>query len=188
MNSAIKSKGFTLIELMIAITIIGVLVALALPSYNNYIRTSARADAQSQMLKIAGDLARWRAKNLSYTGFVPETGFATTTGSLASVANATIYIPAGSTLTNYRYQIVLLDGSRTAALNSTDIRAGQGWIMVAVPNTGNSRLKLASRLVLNSQGLRCLSDIADSEATMKTYIATTTKSDSQLCSSPSKPW
>lgn len=188
MNIAIKSKGFTLIELLIAIAIISVLVALALPSYNRYIRSSARADAQSQMLKIAGDLARWRAKNLSYSGFVPESGFAAARGSIASVDNATIYIPIGSDSTNYRYQLVLLDGSRTTALNSTDIRAGQGWIMIAVPNTGNSKLNLASRLVLNSQGLRCLSDIADSEVTMKGYIVSTSKTDSQLCSTPSKPW
>lgn len=40
-----KNKGFTIIELMIAIAIIGVLAALALPSYNNYLERSKTSEA-----------------------------------------------------------------------------------------------------------------------------------------------
>ena len=188
MTTALKSKGFTLIELMIAITIVGVLAAFALPSYSNYIRTAARADAESQMLRIAGDLARWRSKNLSYTGFIPETGFAATAGSLVTVSNATIYLPYGSDSTNYKYQIALLDNTRLAPLTSTNIRAGQGWIMIAKPNPANLTLSSASRIVLSSQGVRCLTDNAMSDGTMKTSIATTGISDADLCIAPSKPW
>jgi type IV pilus assembly protein PilE len=174
---------------MIAITIVGVLVALALPSYQKYIRSAARADAQSQMLKFAGDLERWRAKNLSYTGFLPSSGFAASAGSLVSVSGATIYLPIGSDSTNYKYQLALLDSTRTAALTSTDIRAGRGWIMIAQPNTSNTSLTLASRLVLNSQGLRCQTDSAMTDATMKTNIANVSGlSDAALCTDPSKSW
>ena len=188
MTVLIKYKGFTLLELMVTITIIGILAAFALPAYTQYSRRAVTADAQSQMLKLAGDLERWRAKTLSYTGFVPETGYAAAAGSLVSVTGATIYFPKGSTSSNYKYQLALLDGTRTAALNSTSVTAGQGWIMVAQPNTANSILSSASRLVLSSQGLRCLTNSAVSDAIMKANIASSTISDAALCSNPSKPW
>ena len=46
-------QGFTLMELMIVVAIIGILAAIALPNYNDYVRRSNRSAAQSQMMDIA---------------------------------------------------------------------------------------------------------------------------------------
>jgi len=62
-----KQKGFTLIELMIVITIIGILAAIALPSYQNYVQEARRADAKAALLSIQLEQEKWRANNPAYT-------------------------------------------------------------------------------------------------------------------------
>ena len=48
-----RARGFTLIEIMITVAIIGILVAIAVPSYNGHLRKSRRAEAQGFMTQIA---------------------------------------------------------------------------------------------------------------------------------------
>jgi len=53
-----KSRGFTLIELMIVIVVIGILAAIAYPSYSRYVDRAAIADGKSALLSAAQQMER----------------------------------------------------------------------------------------------------------------------------------
>ena len=74
-------KGFTLIELMIVVVIIGILSAISYPSYTEYLRESARADAKVGLSKIADKLERFYLQNNTYTTSFAAAGLNTSSTS-----------------------------------------------------------------------------------------------------------
>lgn len=63
-----RNSGFTLSELMIVVAIIGILLTIGIPSYENYLDRARRSDAIGALQDIANRIERYNYANNSYTG------------------------------------------------------------------------------------------------------------------------
>lgn len=119
-------KGFTLIELMIVVSIIGILAAIAYPSYHNYKIRTHRTDAQAEMIAIGQSLSQYKATRGNYS-------------------NATIDRIYGNSVTP-KQGTALYD----LTLNVTD----STWTLIAIPKSRTSQVDNGN-IILNSQGQKC---------------------------------
>jgi type IV pilus assembly protein PilE len=69
-----KNTGFTLIELMIVVAIIGIISAIAYPSYDDYMKKSRRSDAKVGLTAMADKQERFYLQNNTYTNNTANVG------------------------------------------------------------------------------------------------------------------
>lgn len=62
-----RLHGFTLVELMVVVTLIAILAAIAVPAYQDFVRKARRADAKRDLTAVQLAQERWRANNVAYT-------------------------------------------------------------------------------------------------------------------------
>jgi type IV pilus assembly protein PilE len=67
-------KGFTLIEVMITVAIIGILAAVTYPSYNEYIWRSHRTEAQQELIRLANLQEQLFVDQRTYTANMSDLG------------------------------------------------------------------------------------------------------------------
>jgi type IV pilus assembly protein PilE len=130
-------KGFTLIELMIVVAIIGIIAMFAYPAYQESVRKTKRTDAQASMMQIAGQLQRYKIAN--FTFFKAGT---TTPITLADAGVPSVLPTSASPL----YNLTLIN-----------VNAGT-WTLTATPTNAQTG---DGHLVLNHRGQRCWKKASD---------------------------
>lgn len=171
-----RHKGFTLIELMVTVAMVAILASIAIPSYRQYAIRNAESQAQAKMKQLEIELNRWRATALTYKGFKPAkvASDGTTSYDYDETDNKTIYVPANSTVDNYQYKILLVDGDNTAnslvrsrsttTLTNADLVTGRSWVMYATPNP--TKFNDAHKILLTSSGTQCKTKNSDTSVTI----------------------
>jgi len=111
-----RNNGFTLIELMITVAVIGILAAVAYPSYNDYLIRATRSAAQSFMLDVSNKEEQYLLDARIYTPVANNAGF-TTLGLTVPVEVSRFYSlsVASVTASTYTIQAAPIVGTRQAA-------------------------------------------------------------------------
>lgn len=131
-------KGFTLIELMIVVAILGILAAIAYPSYTGYIERGIRADTMSEMQQIASRIESNKITYRRYDRIPLNTIFSNT------VSGAGTTFPSSGTPI-YNITISPVAGNNLGSGN---------WTLTATPISG-TRMATDGTLTLNSVGQKC---------------------------------
>ena len=66
MNSNRKIQGMSLVELMIALAIMGIIAAIGIPTYNNQIMSTKRDEAKTTLVQLKLQQENYRLENISY--------------------------------------------------------------------------------------------------------------------------
>tara|TARA_B100002003_G_scaffold219883_1_gene221880 strand:+ start:11830 stop:12291 length:462 start_codon:yes stop_codon:yes gene_type:complete len=110
-----KSLGFTLVEVMIAVVIVGIIAAVGYPSYQSMMVSANRSTAQADLMGFASAMERHYATTFSYNGA------ATGSGNTGSPEVFTAYSPSTEPASKKKYTLTI--HAVSADGNSYELRA-----------------------------------------------------------------
>ncbi|KMQ73639.1 type IV pilin protein [Marinobacter subterrani] len=125
MTAVKRQSGITLIELMIVVAIIGIIAAIALPSYNRYVENARAADAKSALMSLANAMERFHTQNMTYAG-----------ASVGSAAGAIFPDEAPLDGSAKFYDLVITSQSAIAFRIEAQPKNGQGGGTIALLSNG----------------------------------------------------
>lgn len=70
-----RNKGFSLLELMITVAIVGILAAVAIPSYTQYVVRANRTDAQDRLTEVLFEQERFQLRKRTYADDLGDLGY-----------------------------------------------------------------------------------------------------------------
>jgi type IV pilus assembly protein PilE len=117
------NKGITLLELLVVILIVGILAAVAIPTYTGYMVRARRADAKTVLEQVRAAQEMWKAERGSY---------ATDGGATAEVKlQNTMGVPATTISIYYTWSFTVKNANAfTARATPTGSQAADGWLEI----------------------------------------------------------
>ena len=119
--NAMKKTGFSLFELMVVVAIVAILAAIAIPSYQDSVRKSRRAESQSQLIAFAGVAELMFTQSTSYATVALTNTSDFYSFSFTVAVTATTYTVKATPISSQT-----VDGCGSMTLTNTGIRAHTG--------------------------------------------------------------
>ena len=121
-----RNKGFSLIEFLVAVVIVGILAAIAVPSYQSHIIKASRAAAQTELLELASLQEKIYLNSNAYTANMTTAYTGNSTGGLGKTTGLT---------NDGKYTLTVVSPGQTYTITATPVagttQAGDGNITIS---------------------------------------------------------
>lgn len=148
-----KQSGFSLIELMIVVAIIGILLAIAYPNYLNYVIKSKRVEAMTEIMHAAQLQEKYFSQKLKYAYDINTLYGDSSLGASKSTENGL-----------YDITLVAADSSGTTCTSTSGCTS---YTLTATANAANSQSKdtVCKTFTIAHTGAKSAKDTSNTDST-----------------------